>query len=176
MPGRAIPGAHVALEVIMFELTTDPGHPLPGDDLLPDAKKQITRSMVIDATPETIWPFLVEMTRLDGDQGRTVLRAEPPRTLLLGGLHDHGSARDLPFEAPRSESYWQATWVLVLSPIDEKRTRLDVRSRVAFAGEAVQWASIWTHPFHDFMAPDQLGRLGRAAEGASPAGVGRSAG
>jgi hypothetical protein len=90
--------------------------------------------------------------------------------LLLGALYDHDAGRYLAFDAPRPSTYWHATWVLALSPLDETRTRLDVRSRVAFTGDAVEWASIWTHPFHDFMAPDQLRHLKDLAEGRPPQG------
>ncbi len=35
--------------------------PLPGDDLLGDAVEQMTQGITIDATPEAIWPWLVQM-------------------------------------------------------------------------------------------------------------------
>lgn len=34
---------------------------LPGDDLLPNAKAQVTQGITINAKPETIWPWLVQM-------------------------------------------------------------------------------------------------------------------
>jgi hypothetical protein len=34
---------------------------MPGDDLLPDADVLATRAMTIDAPPDAIWPWLVEM-------------------------------------------------------------------------------------------------------------------
>ncbi|HET9253364.1 MAG TPA: hypothetical protein VFP58_14715, partial [Candidatus Eisenbacteria bacterium] len=35
--------------------------PLPGDDLLPDAADQLTHTVDVAATPERIWPWLVQM-------------------------------------------------------------------------------------------------------------------
>jgi len=35
--------------------------PLPGDDLLPDATAQVTQGITMVATPEAIWPWLVQM-------------------------------------------------------------------------------------------------------------------
>jgi hypothetical protein len=35
--------------------------PLPGDDLLPDAQVQLTHGITIQATPDEIWPWLVQM-------------------------------------------------------------------------------------------------------------------
>jgi hypothetical protein len=35
--------------------------PLPGDELLPDARGQLTHGITIDAPPERIWPWLVQM-------------------------------------------------------------------------------------------------------------------
>jgi hypothetical protein len=37
------------------------GRPLPGDDLLLDAVEQITHGVTIAASPEAIWPWLVQM-------------------------------------------------------------------------------------------------------------------
>jgi hypothetical protein len=34
---------------------------MPGDEILPDATLQTTRAITIDATPEHIWPWLVQM-------------------------------------------------------------------------------------------------------------------
>src|SRR5690349_4887838 len=35
--------------------------PLPGDDLLPDPAVVTTRGVAVDAAPEDIWPWLVQM-------------------------------------------------------------------------------------------------------------------
>jgi uncharacterized protein YndB with AHSA1/START domain len=35
--------------------------PLPGDDLVPDADGQATMAIAIDAPPEQVWPWLVQM-------------------------------------------------------------------------------------------------------------------
>ncbi len=129
----------------------DHDYPLPGDELIRDAMKQITRTIIIDATPETIWPLLLRMVCLDSNEGCAVIRCDTPRTLVLGGLYDSRERRYLPFDAARPAEYWHATWALVLTPIDAKRTQLDVRSRVTFAEDALRWSAVWTHPFHDFM-------------------------
>ncbi len=34
---------------------------LPGDELLPDAGLVTTRAVTVDAPPEAIWPWLVQM-------------------------------------------------------------------------------------------------------------------
>jgi hypothetical protein len=34
---------------------------MPGDEILPDASLQTTRAVTIDATPEFVWPWLVQM-------------------------------------------------------------------------------------------------------------------
>jgi hypothetical protein len=149
----------------MSDLLTDRAYPLPGDERIPDARKQITRTLTIAATPETIWPLLVRMALLERHKGGVVLHVRAPRVLLLGALYDAWERRYLPFDLPRPAKYWQATWALVLTPIDAVRTRLDVRSRVAFGEDALRWASVWTHPFGDFMDHALLRRLERAAEG-----------
>ena len=35
--------------------------PLPGDDVVPDGQTLLTRGITIDAPPEAVWPFLVQM-------------------------------------------------------------------------------------------------------------------
>lgn len=37
--------------------------PMPGDELVPNAMDQTTSSIVIDAPPEAIWPYLIQMGR-----------------------------------------------------------------------------------------------------------------
>jgi hypothetical protein len=39
----------------------DPDQPLPGDELLPDAVEQLSHDIDIEAPPEEIWPWLVQM-------------------------------------------------------------------------------------------------------------------
>ncbi len=141
---------------------------MPGDWLIGDAKKQITRSVVIDAAPEVIWPQLVQMVLRDRDAGSAVLYLDVRHALVLGSLYDVRVGSYLPFAAPRPEEHWHATWAFVLEPIDVRRTRLHVRSRVAFTGDALRWSAVWMHPFYDFMAPDELRRLKRAAEAGGP--------
>jgi hypothetical protein len=145
--------------------------PMPGDWLINDAKKQTTRSIVIDAAPAVIWPQLVRMVLHDRDAGGAVLYLDAPHALVLGSLYDARAHAYLPFEAPRPAEHWRATWALSLSPLDATRTCLRVRSRVAFTGDALRWTAVWMHPFHDFMARDELRRLKHAAEASgAPAG------
>jgi hypothetical protein len=116
-----------------------------------------------------IWPRLLETVRERAPAHehalRCVLTSDEPRALVLGALHDHDQAKDLLFNEPRPAHFWHATWALVLEPIDERRTRLWVRSRVAFTAEAVRWAAVWTHPFNDFMDPEGLQQIKLGAEG-----------
>ena len=143
---------------------------LPGDDIIQDAKSQITRGITIDAAPEAIWPWLLQMSRTDSDHGYSILRSEPPYVLVLGSLYDYGARHYAAFDGPRPAQYWHATWALVLTPEAANRARLSVRSRVAFTTDAVQWAAVWLHPFNDFMEVEQLRRLKHSAEGRSSAG------
>src|SRR5580704_17727128 len=91
--------------------------PLPGDELIPDARVQITHGITIAAPQEAIWSRLVEMARPDGRGGYLVLRSEAPHALVVGSLFDHQAARYLPFDAARPREFWHATWALVLDPI-----------------------------------------------------------
>lgn len=174
--------------------------PLPADELLPDADAQVTHGITVRATPEAIWPWLVQMgcrragwysfdaldnagvpsareihpelqaiavgDRLpatpDGEDGFEVLRVEPPRVLVLGGLYDPRT-HQLPFAALRPETFWQVTWAFVLEPLDTESTRLTVRARAAFAGKRLHAA--WIRPVHHFMQQAQLRNLAARVEG-----------
>ena len=148
----------------MFDLAYEDSVALPGDEMVQNPKRQTTRSLVIDASAEAIWPWLVQMTRKDADQGSTVLESTAPRVLVLGALFDAAQGAYLPFGAAPPAEHWRATWALVLSPIGARRTRLRVRSRVTFSGDAVRWTAPWTHPFNDFMDPTHLWRVKVSAE------------
>lgn len=40
---------------------TEAIEPLPGDDLVPNPRFQSTRAITVDATPERVWPWIVQM-------------------------------------------------------------------------------------------------------------------
>jgi len=56
---------HAMLRAISAELGTPESRenerPLAGDDLLADASEQVTHGITIDVSPESIWPWLVQM-------------------------------------------------------------------------------------------------------------------
>jgi hypothetical protein len=69
--------------------------PLPGDELLPEARVQATHGITIDASPEQIWPWLVQMGRSRGgwcsydlldNGGEPSAREVLPLELHLGDL------------------------------------------------------------------------------------------
>jgi hypothetical protein len=177
---------------------------LPGDDLLPDAAAQMTDGITIKASPEAIWPWLVQMgcrragwysydlldsagiksareihaelqevevgkilpATPDGDDGFEVLRVDPPRVLILGGLFDPVAQSQLPFASPRPDRYWHVSWAFVLEPLDGE-TRLLVRGRAAFSKRERLHAA-WIRPVHHFMQQAQLRGLAARVEGLLP--------
>jgi hypothetical protein len=176
--------------------------PLPGDELIADPGAQLDHGITIAATPQAIWPWLVQMgcqragfysidaldndgirsareihpqlQRLavgqmipavpDGSAGFEVLRVEPTRALVLGGLYDPGGDRQVPFASPRPPRFWQMTWAFVLEPIAEDTTRLHVRARGAFSPRERLHAA-WIRPVHALMQTAQLRHLAARAEG-----------
>jgi hypothetical protein len=203
------PASHFIRRSVLGALEHELGTPeskederaLPGDELLSDAAAQVTHGITIEAPPERIWPWLLQMgcrragfyaidwldnagvpsarelhpelTRLavgqiipatpDGEDGFQVLRIDDERALILGGLFDVGVAQQLPFSASRPELYWHVTWAFVLERLDEKRTRLHVRARAAFApGERLR--ALWIRPVHHLMQTTMLRHLKARAE------------
>lgn len=63
------PGSRLIRRMLLAGLAREFGSPtsvlekrnLPGDALLPDAAGQVTKSIEINATPEKVWPWLVQM-------------------------------------------------------------------------------------------------------------------
>jgi hypothetical protein len=63
------PGSHFIRRSLLAALARELGtpaaaekeRPLPGDELLPDAQAQFTHGITIAASPEAIWPWLVQM-------------------------------------------------------------------------------------------------------------------
>lgn len=178
----------------LFEIEGD----LPGDSLIDQPSVTTTRAITIDAPPEAIWPWLVQMgqdraglysydwleslvglhfhnadrivpewQQLDvGDQIRAApLSAGPDAgftVVAIDPLHSivtvvGDPARVLP--AAQSGSLGEgATWVFVLRPVDEHRTRLIVRFRGRFGLPlACEWLAMRTlEPLHFVMERKQL--------------------
>lgn len=99
----------------------------------------------------------------EGEDGFEVLRIEPPRALVLGGLFDPVSHSQLPFFSTRPERFWHVSWAFVLEPLDGE-TRLLVRARAAFS-EKERLHAAWIRPVHHFMERAQLRGLADRIEG-----------
>jgi hypothetical protein len=99
-----------------------------------------------------------------GDAGFEVLRIEPNRALILGGLYDPENKKQHPFASPRPAPFWHVTWAFVLEPLDEAHTRLHVRGRAAFP-ESVRGHAWWMRFVHHFMQKAQLRHLAARVEG-----------
>ena len=184
-------------------LRVDEDRPLPGDELLAETAAQITHAIDVAATPEAIWPWLVQMgcrragwysydrldnggkpsareirpelqqlavgdvlpTRPVGDDGFEVLRMEPPRLFVVGGLYDADSKKQLPFAAQPPRRYWQVTWAFVLEPLDLRSTRLMVRVRARCRPEK---SLLGVGLLHRIMEREQLRQLAARVEGRRP--------
>ena len=94
----------------------------------------------------------------DGDGSFEVVRLDPQRVLVLGGLFDPRSAKRLPFTAARPEHYWHVSWAFVLEPITTTATRLHVRARAAFPASGA-WHAFLMRPVHHVMESAQLRHL-----------------
>ncbi len=203
------PGSHLIRHILLRGLANELGTTdsaaasrcMPGDGLLAQASAEVTDEITLAATPEEIWPWLIQMgcqragfysvDALDnagrrssrelvpelqqlevgqivpatpnGIDGFEVLLVDPPRSLVLGGLHDAAAGRQLPFRAPRPDRYWHTTWAFALERLDEHSTLLRVRARVAFPDSGV-FHALWMRPVHHFMQHQMLEHLAARAE------------
>ena len=99
-----------------------------------------------------------------GDTYFDVLRIEPNRALLLGGLFDVENQQRLSFDALRPRRYWHVSWSFVLEPLAAGRTRLYARARSAFPSTG-RFHAFWISPVHHLMHTAQLRHLAERAEG-----------
>jgi uncharacterized protein YndB with AHSA1/START domain len=101
---------------------------LPGDDLLPDAQFQATRAITIDAPPEAVWPWLVQVG---------CLRAGWYSNDLLDNL-GHPSARSI---VPHLQHLDVGQWV----PMAPSSTPTDHTAFKVHSFEVNRWL-LWSKP------------------------------
>lgn len=168
---------------------------LPGDELVPDPRLTSTRATDIDAPPEVVWSWLVQI-----GQGRAGLYSYEGLENLAGcDIHnaDHvepGWQRLAPGDSVRlgppgypsftvvalervahlvllagGNEGARSSWAFVLRPTGARGARLVARSRYAFpatAGQWVMWRAI-TEPLHFVMERRMLLGIKSRAEGAA---------
>jgi len=125
---------------------------MPGDEVLEQPTFNATRAVTIEATPEEIWPWVVQIgyrragfysyDSLDNDGIPSAERILPEYQDLEVGdlipLTKSANVRVTELEAPKSMvllfevpgTWSSATWVWGLYPEDDTRTRLVTRLRV----------------------------------------------
>ena len=130
--------------------------PMPGDEVLEHPTFNATRAVTIEATPEEIWPWIVQIgyrragfysyDHLDNDGIPSAERILPEFQMLkisdLIPLSKTANVRVVELEPPSSmvlvfevEGTWShATWVWGLYPEDATHTRLVTRLRVNAKG------------------------------------------
>lgn len=124
--------------------------PMPGDEIVEAATFKATRAVTVNAPPERIWPWIVQIGYrragfyswdfLDNDGIASAERILPEYQGLKVGdlvpLDRTSSARVTSMEPPRQlllvfQSGSETTWAWGLYPIDSTRTRLVTRLRVS---------------------------------------------
>jgi PPOX class probable F420-dependent enzyme len=166
----------------------EPERPLPGDELVADAKIGWTHAITIGARPAAIWPWLVQMGcrragwySYDGLDNAGV----PSADRILPQLQQVRVGDILP-QTPTAEDRFlvrvvepqralvlgddagSMSWAFVLEPVGETATRLITRSRGAYDRLALGLLLklIW-HPVHFGMQRRQLLNLKRLVETAT---------
>ena len=127
---------------------------IEGDDLVSDPRAQLTHATTIDAPPDRVWPWLVQMgcqragwyswDVLDNAGKRSADRIIPElQHLAIGdvlparpvGTEGFKVLRIVPQRAlvlGAVSPKWDGTWAFVLEPLGPDRTRLVTRYRAAF--------------------------------------------
>jgi hypothetical protein len=143
---------------------------LPGDELIPDANMVFDRSRELAATPEEIWPWLVQLGKHRAGwylpstierflpARRRAARALDPRWLALRvgeRIPDYGGpnaqlevasiavAQALVYRSERRSASF--SWALILEPVAASRTQVHLRLRcrlksVGWRRRAIAWS------------------------------------
>lgn len=165
--------------------------PLPGDDVVPDARYVTTRAVTIDAPPELVWPWLVQMgqdragfythnwvERLLQSGIKDVDAVHPEWQALAAGdlMRTNRDIGGKPMGWPvvsvdgprslvvRSRSMPAGTYAFVLQPIGADQTRLIVRDRAAWKMREWPFAALIYEPLHAYMETGLMSGLKRRAE------------
>lgn len=91
---------------------------MPFDELIPHPNYFSTRAVTVNATPDEIWPFLIDTSLLP--HGTLIRQMAEKRWLVLA--------------PPEVEA--EATWVIAVDAIDAHSTRLVSRNRAHFRRNA----------------------------------------
>jgi hypothetical protein len=127
---------------------------LEGDDIIADARAQLTHAVTIDAAPADVWPWLLQMgcqrggwyswDLLDNAGLRSADRIIPElQNLEVGDVLPARPVGDEGFEVLRivpgralvlggASPRWTGTWAFVLEPVGPDKTRLVTRYRAAY--------------------------------------------
>jgi hypothetical protein len=131
--------------------------PMPGDDLITDARYRSTRAITIDAPPRAVWPWLVQVGCLRGGWYSNDLLdnlGQPSADTIQPGLQHLEVGQWVPMSPTPSEKtafkvaafeperwlLWEqpvSTWAWELKPLGDGRTRLITRLRIRYD---------WRHP------------------------------
>jgi hypothetical protein len=126
--------------------------PMPGDDRLPHAPYRCTRAITIDAPPEAVWPWLVQVGCLRGGFYSNDLLdnlAHPSATTIIPALQQLHIGQWVPMSPTPTtataftvDSFYacrwllwtkpDSTWAWTLTETGEGRTRLVTRVRACY--------------------------------------------
>jgi len=160
---------------------------IEGDDILPDARAQLTHATTINASPRDVWPWLLQMgcqragwyswDVLDNAGKRSADHIIPEyQHLAVGDVLPARPVGAAGFEVIRIvperalvlsglSPQWKGTWAFVLEPLGPDRTRLVTRYRAAYPPNARMSLML---PFikgaHAFMERKQLRTIKDRAE------------
>ncbi len=176
---------------------TEAARPMPADGLVVDPDFEATRAVTIEAPPEKVWPWLVQMGRGRGgfyswdviarafriQDGPSAAELPPGGPALRAGDEvPFGSGSGWPVtvvEPPTSLVFdirmpdLRLTWSWLLTPLPDGRSRLLLRLRGRFMESGGPGAkAVFLDPGEYVMIRRMLGGIKARAEGRPPAAAG----
>ena len=165
--------------------------PLPGDEMSPEPSAQSTRAITIEAPPEEVWPWLMQLGQgrggwysydwlenLAGLEIHTRDRIVPELQLEVGDPVRWGPEEFAPVAwRVRAIEPGRALlldgWAFVVESLDGRRSRLIARSRISGKPAAVGWRMLLELP-HFLMERKMLKGIKERAEQARELAQGAS--
>ena len=130
---------------------------MPGDLVLPSAQSVVDRSVVVEASPQSVWPYVIQLRHDFKDLWDAPVKTEviEEPNLVIWRTGEPASEDDL--------DLFDASAAVVLEPVSEHETRIHVRERYNFYNPKGRMAAAVVTTASAISIYSRLRKIGEAA-------------